>query len=124
MAHLQLVRDDEPAGEPGNRKEKVDKVAGDSELAAAAGDGLGEDLEMSGEQQVLIPACRVKFNGMAWDSLDEVPALKDEMVFVVKARIIGHGTQLMKDGEIREFATAECLKVAVFEGEFPEPAKQ
>lgn len=78
-------------------------------LAEAAAGALGADGE---EQQIaMIPACRVKFQGMSWDSLDDVPSLKQEMEFRVKGRVVGHGQQVMKDGEIRETATIEVTSV-------------
>jgi len=119
MARLSLVRTDDAGDVAGTTAERVDSMANDLAEAAGAALGDGGELAMSGDQIPLIPACKVKFVSMAWDSLDAVPNLKDEMVFLVKARIVGHGQEVMKDGDIRETAKAEVLRVVEYAGEFP-----
>lgn len=49
-------------------------------------------------------ATRVKFVGMAADSLEQLPELDDVMVFTVTAVCTGRGRERMKDGERRATA--------------------
>ena len=79
-------------------------------LGEAAGDAL-EQFGGEGQQRVIIPACRIKFEGMSWDSLNEVPELKDEMSFTVAGRVVARTTRVMKDGEIRDVAIVDVLSV-------------
>lgn len=84
------------------------------DLAAAAGEALDDsagELQMSQQQEALIPACKVKFQGMAFDKLDEVPSLRDEMRFEVIGTVIGHETTVMADGEEREVAKVKVSSV-------------
>lgn len=53
---------------------------------------------------------KVKFVGMAWESA-EIPGLKDEVEFTVKGTVVGHGQQVMADGDIREVATVKVTEV-------------
>lgn len=90
----------------------------DMALADAAENALGPagpEADIEGEQGALLPACRVKFHGMAWDSLEIVPNLKEKMVFRVEVTITGHEQQVMADGDIRELAKAKCEKVTLLE---------
>jgi hypothetical protein len=107
--HLRSVPD-----APTSKEEDVGKNDDPKPLGEVAADALqagGEELVMSSEQTTLIPACRIKFEGMAWDSLDQVPGLKTKMKFVVEATIVGHTQKVMADGEMREFANAKVLTV-------------
>lgn len=82
-------------------------------LADAAQDAL-ESMEDGGDEQIpLVPACKVKFVGMAWDSLDTVPALRDELQFVVKGVVVGHGQEVLANGEIRETAKVKVTGVTL-----------
>lgn len=102
------VRDDVPDDDDKIREVDPSRepvVLADAAAEALAGFG-GEDVQMP-----LIPACKVKFVGMAWDSLDAVPALKEEMTFEVTGRVIGHGTIVLKSGETRETATIDVTSV-------------
>lgn len=56
-----------------------------------------------------LEATRVKFVGMAADSLDDLPEIDDEMTFMVRARCTGRGKERMKDGELRATARMEVL---------------
>lgn len=79
--------------------------------ASAALQNTGAELELSGEQTAIMPACKMRFQGMAWDSLDEVPPLKAELTFLVTARVVGHETKVNKDGELRELAKGDVVSV-------------
>jgi hypothetical protein len=83
-------------------------------LADAAAEALPTDGEHV-EQLALVPACKVKFVGMSWDSLDDVPGLKDEMEFLVKGVVVGHGQMVMANGEIRDVATVRVTSVTPVE---------
>lgn len=115
MTDLRAVPDvepDEEAGGPVATKKK------DTALADAAEEALGEtgpEADMDGEQGELFPACRVKFQGMAWDSLEVVPDLKQKMVFRVEGTVVGHEQQVRADGEIRDFAKVKCEKIVLIE---------
>lgn len=54
---------------------------------------------------------KVKFVGMAYDSLSDRPDIGDELVFTVRARCRGNGTEEMKSGAIREVAKFEVQSV-------------
>lgn len=82
-------------------------------LADAANDALGssEGDEVPEGQQVLVPACKVKFVGMTYDSMDDVPKLKETVKFEVEGWVEGHGQKVMKDGEVRELANVRVTSV-------------
>ena len=80
-------------------------------LGEAAGDALEQYLGGEGQQQAIIPACRIKFEGMSWDSLEDVPELKDEMSFTVTGPVVARTTRVMKDGEIRDVAIVDVQSV-------------
>lgn len=79
-------------------------------VASEGLEGMGGDNQQE-PQEPLIPACRVKFKGMSWDSLEEVPHLKDEMEFRVKGTVTAHTEEIMRDGEMREVAVVTVSKV-------------
>ncbi|MGH3693261.1 MAG: hypothetical protein ACRDRX_04545 [Pseudonocardiaceae bacterium] len=54
-----------------------------------------------------LEASRVKFVGMAADSLAKLPEIDDEMSFIVTAVCTGRGRERMKDGELRATARME-----------------
>jgi hypothetical protein len=118
--NLSVVPDPEtPAGETEEpweypAREGPGEMADDGDLGAAAQGALdGEDQPI---QEALVPACKVKFLGMGWDSLDDVPNLKDELTFVVKARVIELAEAVdQKDGDIRHVAKARVLSVKLGE---------
>jgi hypothetical protein len=85
-------------------------------LADAAAEALptGDDEDRS-EQLAIVPACKVKFVGMSWDSLDDVPGLKDQMEFRVEGIVVGHGQTVMANGEIRDVATVKVTSVSKVE---------
>lgn len=110
---------DSPAGgdEPWEyeRREGPGEMADDENLGTAAQGALeGADEPI---QEALIPACKVKFIGMAWDSLDEVPGLKDELTFIVRAQVVGHEQIVdQKTGDIRDLAKAKVSSVQLHQG--------
>lgn len=77
------------------------------DLAGAAEGALGD-----GEQDHLpgTDHARVKFKSMAWDTL-EAPPLRDEITLIVRGMVVGHGEEVMADGEIRTVATIKVLSV-------------
>ena len=54
---------------------------------------------------------KVKFVGMSMDSLDDLPKIGTEMVFLVRARCIGTGEEEMRDGHVRHFAKMDVQSV-------------
>ncbi len=91
------------------KKDDEPQALGD--IAADALQAGGDELVMSSEQTALIPACRVKFTGMSWDSIEDVPDLKTVVTFTVTAQIVGHTDEVMADGELRHLAKAKVLEV-------------
>lgn len=92
----------------------MEKSLGDAAQAALAGQDIVPD-EPAGSE-VLIPACKVKFLGMGWDSLDKVPNLKDRMVLVVEAQVVSHEQMVdQRTGEIRDVAKARVTSVRPYE---------
>jgi len=63
------------------------------------------------EQMDLLPAAHVKFTGMSAAALEDPADLGDEQVFTVRAKCVGEGRVLRKDGEIRNTRTMEVLDV-------------
>lgn len=57
-------------------------------------------------------ATRVKFVGMAADSLEQLPEINDRIVFTVETVCTGRGMELMKDGELRRTARMEVLTLS------------
>ena len=78
--------------------------------AEGALDGEGEQEHLPGTDHV-----RVKFVGMAWDTL-VAAALKDEVEFHVRGMVVGHGEEVMADGDIREVSKVKVLSVTPVEG--------
>lgn len=82
------------------------------------GDIAGEALSGAETQEVLDDTdfMKVKFVGMAFDSLDQEIEIGDEMVFRVRARCIGVGQEARKsDGAIRNLAKMDVQSVQRFE---------
>ena len=63
------------------------------------------------EQQEIVPAAHVKFTGMSGSALDTPADLGDEQVFTVTARCVGVGSELRKDGEVRQIRRMEVVEV-------------
>lgn len=88
-------------------------------LADAAQSAFGENLEgLSGTQEELdgTDYLKVKFVGMAMDSLDREIELGDEFTFLVKARCVGEGKDLAKtDGHTRRFVKMDVNSVIIKE---------
>jgi hypothetical protein len=63
------------------------------------------------EQLDLLPAAHVKFTGMSGAALEDPAGLGDEQVFVVRAKCVGEGRVLRKDGEIRNTRTMDVIDV-------------
>lgn len=87
--------------------EPVADVVSLSDAAAAAMDSEGDPTQ---EHLDGTNFAKVKFVGMAWESA-EIPGLKDEVEFTVKGTVVGHGQQVMADGDIREVATVKVTEV-------------
>lgn len=79
---------------------------GDAATEALDGLGGGEDV-----QEPMIPACKIKFLGVSFDSLDDIPQLKDEMTFTVHGRVVAHGQHVLASGEIRDVASVQVETV-------------
>jgi hypothetical protein len=107
-----MVVPDVGTEEGGEVVESTDPVSlSDAAEEALANAATGPELKLTGEQTALVPACKMKFQGMAWDSLDEVPALKSRLFFLVEAVVVGHETKVMKDGDVRELAKGDVVSV-------------
>lgn len=63
------------------------------------------------EQTEAIPAAHVKFTGMSGSALDTPAELGDEQEFVVRAKCIGTGSEMRKDGGIRQIRRMEVIDV-------------
>lgn len=79
-------------------------------LADAAKGAMSSEPEPTQEHLDGTNYAKVKFVGMAWESA-EIPGLKDDVEFAVKATVVGHGQQVMADGDIREVATVKVTEV-------------
>ena len=93
--------------------EPVADVVSLSDAAAAAMDSEGDPTQ---EHLDGTNFAKVKFVGMAWESA-EIPGLKDEVEFTVRGTVVGHGQQVMADGDIREGAwVAELTDLLTLDG--------
>jgi hypothetical protein len=105
--------DDEVWEYPG--PEGVVKDVGDNSLADAASnaldDGSAGNLELVQEQTALVPACKVKFQGMSYNDLDDVPSLKEEVAYFLTGRVIGHEEKISAQGDLREEAKVKVNQV-------------
>lgn len=79
-------------------------------LADAAKGAMSSEPEPTQEHLDGTNYAKVKFVGMAWESA-EIPGLKDEVEFTVRGTVVGHGQQVMADGDIREIATVKVTEV-------------
>lgn len=79
-------------------------------LADAAKGAMSSEPEPTQEHLDGTNYAKVKFVGMAWESA-EIPGLKDDVEFAVKGTVVGHGQQVMADGDIREVATVKVTEV-------------
>jgi hypothetical protein len=93
-----------------------DDLAGASQ-AALDGSTVPETDGKPGEQLAAIPACQVKFLGMSYDSLDDVPGLKEEVTFIVTGRVVGHEEKVGKtDGNVRTIVKVDATDVRPYNG--------
>ncbi len=79
-------------------------------LADAAKGAMSSEPEPTQEHLDGTNYAKVKFVGMAWESA-EIPGLKDDVEFTVRGTVVGHGQQVMADGDIREIATVKVTEV-------------
>lgn len=94
------------------KADRKDKESAPVDLAAEAADGLDVFAQPAeGAQLPLVPACKVKFNGLQYDSMDELPELKTSLTFVIEGYVVGHGQHVKANGEIQETATVKVTKV-------------
>lgn len=63
------------------------------------------------EQTELVEAAHVKFAGMSASALDTPAELGDVQEFTVRARCVGTGVELRKDGEVRHVRKMEVQHV-------------
>jgi len=87
-----------------------DDDGGGVSLADAAEEALDEFGDGTQEHLPGTNYSKVKFVGMAWETA-EVPGLKEEVEFVVRGVVVGHGEDVMADGDIREFAKVKVTSV-------------
>jgi hypothetical protein len=83
-----------------------------TELAEAASSGLDVFTEPATEQQVpLVPVCKVKFNGLQFDSMEKLPDLKESLRFEIEGYVVGHGQMVLANGEVQDLATVKVTRV-------------
>lgn len=63
------------------------------------------------EQTELVEAAHVKFTGASASALDTPAELGDVQEFTVRARCVGTGVELRKDGEVRHVRKMEVQEV-------------
>jgi hypothetical protein len=63
------------------------------------------------EQTELIESAHIKFAGMSASALNEPAELGDVQEFTVRARCIGTGVELRKDGEVRHVRKMDVQEV-------------
>jgi hypothetical protein len=63
------------------------------------------------EQTELVPTAHIKFTGTSASALDTPAELGDEQTFIVKAKCMGTGEVLRKDGEVRQVRTMDIIDV-------------
>jgi len=81
-----------------------------TELAEAAASGLDE-FTRSEQQAPLVPVVKVKFNGLQYDSMDSLPALKESLKFEIEGFVVGHGQTVLANGEIQDMAQVKVTNV-------------
>lgn len=101
------IEDDTPYIEDEDGFAEPDNVVSLADAAMTAMDDEGDPTQ---EHLDGTNFAKVKFVGMAWESA-EIPGLKDEVEFTVKGTVVGHGQQVMADGDIREVATVKVTEV-------------
>lgn len=85
----------------------------DDSLSGAATAALGEPEDEGTAEQDHLPGtdhAKVKFVGMAWDTLI-APALKEEIVVEVRGMVVGHGEEVMANGEVREICKVKVTSI-------------
>lgn len=91
----------------------------DAGLAEAATQAMADVLEGDGAQPAfdgLEDVTKVKFTGMAFDSVDGGIKLGDEVVFLVRARCTAETKEVMKTGSTRDVRRMEVTSVVVHNG--------
>lgn len=101
------IEDEDGFAEPATDGDEVADVVSLADAARAANTG---ETDPTQEHLDGTNFAKVKFVGMAWESA-EIPGLKDEVEFTVKGTVVGHGQQVMADGDIREVATVKVTEV-------------
>lgn len=89
-----------------------------TDLAAVAGDALGDAEDDGVGVQDHLPGtdhAKVKFVGMAWDTLD-VPGLKEEIAVVVRGIVVGRGEEVMANGDVRDVVKVKVTSVVPGDG--------
>jgi hypothetical protein len=88
-------------------------------LADAAASAFGDNLDsLAGTQEELdgTDYLKARFVGMAFDSLDREIHIGDEIVFTVKARCLGEGSEASKsDGRVRRYVKMDVQSVTIAE---------
>ena len=87
-------------------------------MAEAATDGLEEFMEEpKGSQVALVPVCKVKFNGLQYDSMDKVPELKQSLRFEIDGYVVAQGQTVLANGEVQDTATVKVTRIVPIDGE-------
>ena len=93
-----------------------DNVSG---LGDAATQAMSDVIEQGGAQTAfdgMENVTKVKFTGMAFDSIEDSIKLGDEVVFLVRARCTAETRETMKDGHIRDVRRMDVTSVVIHNG--------
>jgi hypothetical protein len=80
--------------------------------AATEAQNDGTDLTLVAEQTALVPACKVKFQGMSFNDLNDVPELKEDVAYLAEGTVVGHEQVLTAQGDIRDLAKVKVREVS------------
>jgi hypothetical protein len=105
---LHVVADDE--------EEPMAKNLAEASQEALDGEPV-EETGQPGEQTALVPACKIKFQGVSYDSLEKVPDLKETVSFIVTGRVVGHEEKVYAGGDIRTIVKVDASNVKPYEDE-------
>lgn len=83
-------------------------------LAEAAEAGLSAVPDQTGADPQLegMDYAKVRFVGVQYDTLEDTPKMGEEVTFIVRGKVVGHGEEMMADGHIRQFAKVKVSSVA------------
>ena len=89
-------------------------MAEDEDLAQATAAGAADAAGGDGASAAMLEGMdygKIKFVGVQYDTLEDLPSIGEEVTFLVKGKVVGRGEEAMADGHIRNQAKVKVESV-------------